>query len=121
MPRIKNEKVENFIREAEVPKPIELSTYVHNFENQLPKIRGLKAHAISGIVRDLDETNRNGESNVFLGQPQHGVSSAEDIDPEELEPHYFTPNFFRPIPEAEDDPDLDSTSPHDCSSDVSLS
>ena len=39
----------------------------------------------------------------------------------ELEPHFFIPNFLRPVPEAEDDPEIDSESPYDFSNDVSCS
>jgi hypothetical protein len=49
----------------------------------------------------------------------HGISQATDIDPEELEPHYFIPNFLRPMPEGEDDPEIDSETPYDVSNDVS--
>jgi hypothetical protein len=49
-----------------------------------------------------------------------GVSHGTDIDPSELEPHFFIPNFLRPVPEAEDDPEIDSDSPYDVSGDVSI-
>lgn len=47
-----------------------------------------------------------------------GVSHGTDIDPSELEPHFFIPNFLRPVPEAEDDPEIDSDSPYDVSGDA---
>jgi len=58
------------------------------------------------------------ETSAFVGHPEHGVTNGSDIDPAELEPHYFTPNFLRPMPEAEDDPELDSESLYDVSNDV---
>jgi len=81
-------------------------------------MRGSKAHAISGIVRDIPELHNSFETGAFVGYPRHGVSSATDIDPQELEPHYFTPNFLRPLPEAEEDPELESETPYDVSNDV---
>lgn len=109
MPRIKNEKVGKFILEAETPAPIDTSTYVANFEQALPKLKGAKAHAIPGILRDLPEVKHAPETTAFVGIPRHGVCSAADICQEELQSHYFTPNFLRPLPEAEDDPDLDGS------------
>lgn len=58
------------------------------------------------------------ETSAFVGHPEHGVTNGSDIDPAELEPHYFTPNFLRPMPEAEDDPELDSESLYDVSNDA---
>ena len=52
--------------------------------------------------------------------PEAGVCNGNDIDPGELEPHYFIPNFLRPVPEAEDDPEIDSDLSYDVSYDVSL-
>jgi hypothetical protein len=56
-------------------------------------------------------------SGTDWGFPE-GVSSVNDIDPQELEPHYFTPNFLRPMPEAEEDPEIDSERTYDVSNDV---
>ena len=71
------------------------------------------------MVRDLPEHRNNSETSAFVGYPMHGISQATDIDPEELEPHYFIPNFLRPMPEGEDDPEIDSETPYDVSNDVS--
>ena len=60
------------------------------------------------------------DSGIFLDIPEVGVSHGNDLDPEELEPHFFIPSFLRPLPEAEDDPEIDSESPYDFSNDVSL-
>lgn len=55
--------------EGETSQPIEnLPTYVVNFESQLPKIRGSKAHAISGLVRDVPEAQAL-DSGIFLDIP----------------------------------------------------
>jgi hypothetical protein len=59
------------------------------------------------------------DSGIFLDIPEVGVSNGSDIDPVELEPHFFIPNFLRPVPEAEDDPEIDSDLPYDVSNDVS--
>jgi len=43
------------------------------------------------------------------------------MDIDELAPHYFVPNFVRPMPEAEEDPDLDAPEgilEHDISDDA---
>jgi len=62
--------VGKFILEAEVSTPIEnLSTYVNNFESQLPKIRGNKANAISGVIRDVPEHAGILDSGIFLDIP----------------------------------------------------
>lgn len=84
VPRIKGEKVGKFILDAETPAPIDISTYVTNFESALPKIKGSKAHAIQGMVRDLPEQRHSSETSAFVGYPKHGISSAADIDPQEL-------------------------------------
>lgn len=107
VPRIKNEKVGKFILDAETPLPIDTSTYVANFEQALPKLKGAKAYAIPGILRDLPEVKNAPETTAFVGTPRHGVSSAADIYQEELQSHYFTPNILRPMPEAEEDPEID--------------
>ena len=54
--------------------------------------------------------------------PEIGVITNRDIDLEEMAPHYFVPNFARPMPEAEEDPDLDAPEgilEHDIAEDVS--
>ena len=107
--------------EAEASTPIEnLSSYATNFEAQLPKLKGSKAHAISGIIRDVPESPSVLDSGIFLDIPEVGVSHGSEIDPEELEPHFFVPNFLRPLPEAEEDPEIDSDLPYDVSNDVRL-
>ena len=63
------------MQEAEASTPIEnLLTYVQNFENQLPKIRGSKSHAISGLIRDVPESPQILDSGIFLDIPELGVS-----------------------------------------------
>jgi hypothetical protein len=121
----------------------------------MPKIRGIKAHAISGTIRDLPESNHNSQTAKFLAltavstqssaamsngssidqsmtgslanqtptsgkaapsssdlttfenMPDIGITKNDEIEPEEVEPHFFLPNFIRPLPEADDDPELD--------------
>ena len=49
--------------------------------------------------------------------------TSKEIDLEEMQPHYFVPNFVRPMPEAEEDPDLDAPEgifEHDIADDVSI-
>jgi hypothetical protein len=75
----------------------------------MPKIRGPKAHAISGIIRDIPDLVTGYESGAYMGVPDRGVQISDDLDLEELEPHYFTPNFLRPVPTAEEDPEEGST------------
>lgn len=53
-----------------------------------------------------------------MGVPEIGVTQAADIELEELEPHYFVPNFLRPMPCAEDDPDLDTGESTEVSNDA---
>ena len=63
------------------------------------------------------------ENTAYDGVPEIGVITSRDIDLEELEPHYFVPNFARPMPEAEEDPDLDAPAgvmEHDITDDVSV-
>ena len=69
-------------------------------------------------MRDIPEDLHCSEANAFVGYPRKGVSSVNDIDPQELEPHYFTSNFLRPMPEAEEDPEIDSERTYDVSNDV---
>ena len=48
--------------------------------------------------------------------------TSREIDLDEMQPHYFVPNFVRPMPEAEEDPDLDAPEgifEHDIAEDVS--
>jgi len=62
------------------------------------------------------------ENTAYDGVPEIGVITNKDIDLEEMAPHYFVPNFARPMPEAEEDPDLDAPEgilEHDISEDVS--
>jgi len=85
----------------------------------MPKIRGPKAHAISGIIRDIPDTVTGYETGAYMGVPNRGIEIADDIDLEELEPHFFTPNFLRPVPTAEEDPEDGSSLSYDISNDVS--
>jgi hypothetical protein len=73
--------VGKYILDAVETKPIDLTTYIVNFESQLPKVRGSKAYAISGIVRDIPEDLHCSETNAFVGYPRRGVSTVNDIDP----------------------------------------
>ena len=129
MPRIRNEKVENFIRNADCPPPItNLETYIQSHSNTMPQISGMKRYAISGTLRDIPDNaygvaNMQGceEITAYNGVPEIGVNKADQIDMDELQPNYFVPNFVRPIPEAEDDPELDDLDgpEYDISQDVS--
>ena len=50
--------------------------------------------------------------------------TSRDVDLDEMAPHYFVPNFARPMPEAEEDADLDAPEgvlDHDIAEDVSAS
>lgn len=46
------------------------------------------------------------------------MSQATDVDPKELEPYYFTPNFLRPLPEAEEDPEIETGTAYDVACDA---
>ena len=84
---------------------------------------------MSGVLRDLPENEfsrftQHGidENTAYDGVPEIGVITSRDVDLEEMAPHYFVPNFCRPMPEAEDDPDLDAPEgilDHDIAEDVS--
>jgi len=71
----------------------------------MPKIKGPKAYAISGVIRDMPEENSVGfcdfsESTVFGGIPEKGISSAQELSDDELTQNYsFSPNFLRPSPD----------------------
>ena len=131
VPRIKQEKVDQFIRNADCPPPIEnLQNYIQSYQSTMPKITGLKGHAISGILRDVPENeygkaNMHGreENTAYNGVPEIGVVRPNELIQDEMLPHYFVPNFVRPIPEAEDDPELDDDldGTYDISQDVSRS
>ena len=80
------------------------------------------------MLRDLPENDfsrfvqhGNDENTAFDGVPEIGVITSRDMDISELGPHYFVPNFVRPMPEAEEDPDLDAPEgvfEHDISDDA---
>ena len=82
------------------------------------------------MLRDLPENEfsrftQHGidENTAHAGTPEIGVVGSKDIDLEEMQPHYFVPNFVRPMPEAEEDPDLDAPEgifEHDIAEDVSI-
>ena len=88
----------------------------------------MKGNALSGVLRDLPEnefsriTQHGMDENLaYEGVPEIGVITSRDIDVEEMMPHYFVPNFVRPMPEAEEDPDLDAPEgvlEHDISEDA---
>ena len=118
-----------FIRNAECPKPIEnLQGFIQNYHAAIPKVTGMKGNALSGVLRDLPEnefsriTQHGMDENLaYEGVPEIGVITSRDIDVEEMMPHYFVPNFVRPMPEAEEDPDLDAPEgvlEHDISEDA---
>ena len=71
----------------------------------MPKIKGPKAYAISGVIRDMPEENSVGfcdfsESTAFGGIPEKGISSAQELSDDELTQNYsFSPNFLRPSPD----------------------
>jgi hypothetical protein len=71
----------------------------------MPKIKGPKAFAISGVIRDMPEENSVGfsnfsESTAFGGVPDEGISSASELNDDELTQNYsFSPNFLRPSPD----------------------
>ena len=80
----------------------------------MPKISGLKGFALSGVLRDSDENDfskdtfhGNVENHAYDGNPEIGVINSSEISTDELLPHYFVPNFCRPLPEADDDIDID--------------
>eukprot|EP00353_Schmidingerella_taraikaensis_P005378 CAMPEP_0185571458 /NCGR_PEP_ID=MMETSP0434-20130131/3505_1 /TAXON_ID=626734 ORGANISM="Favella taraikaensis, Strain Fe Narragansett Bay" /NCGR_SAMPLE_ID=MMETSP0434 /ASSEMBLY_ACC=CAM_ASM_000379 /LENGTH=132 /DNA_ID=CAMNT_0028186905 /DNA_START=537 /DNA_END=936 /DNA_ORIENTATION=+ len=80
-----------------------------------PESDGLKAKALSGVLRDFPENEfsrfeQHGieENEAYCGLPEIGPITSRDMDIEELAPHFFVPNFVRPMPEAEEDPDLDA-------------
>ena len=96
----------------------------------MPHVSGLKGHAISGLMRDLPE-NEYGKANMhgceeitaYNGIPDIGVIDAKELMQDELQPNYFVPNFIRPIPEAEEEPDLEEdplSNDYDISQDVSI-
>ena len=101
---------------------------MQNYQAAIPKVSGLKANALSGVLRDLPENEfsrftQHGvdENTAFEGVPEIGVITSRDMDIDELAPHYFVPNFVRPLPEAEEDPDLDAPEgvlEHDISDDA---
>lgn len=91
----------------------------------MPKIKGPKAYAISGVIRDIPEENSVGfsdfsESTAFGGIPSRGISSAQDLNEDELSQNYsFIPNFMRPTPEViEEDFSFGSELSIDVASDV---
>jgi hypothetical protein len=58
VPKIKNEKVCKFISSAECPQPIEnIHNYIQTFEKHMPKLTGIKAHALPGLIRDMPESS----------------------------------------------------------------
>ena len=83
----------------------------------MPKISGLKGHAISGLLRDMPENeygkdNMQGceENTAYNGVPEIGVVQPNELIEDEMLPNYFVPNFVRPIPEPEEGDDLDDDS-----------
>ena len=95
----------------------------------MPKITGLRGHAISGLLRDVPE-NQYGKDNMqgceentaYNGHPEIGVVQPGELVEDEMLPNYFVPNFVRPIPEAEEGDDLEDdplSGDYDISQDVS--
>lgn len=65
----------------------------------MPKINGVKAHSMTGILRDQDDQEEQ-------SPPEMGIPFDQIAD-DELSPHYFPPNILRPLPIEEDDPSDD--------------
>jgi hypothetical protein len=112
VPRIKQERIETYIKQAESPVPIDnLQRYIKDHQNSMPKIRGPKASAISGILRDLPEENSIGfsqfsENSAFGGTPEIGVFNAAELSEDELSGNYtFSANFLRPSPDVIEEDD----------------
>ena len=129
VPRIKQEKVDCFIRNADCPPSIaNLETYIQSHQNTMPAISGMKRYAMCGTLRDIPD-NEYGKANMqgceeitaYNGIPEIGINKADQLDADELLPNYFVPNFVRPIPEADEDPELDDIDgpEYDISQDVS--
>jgi hypothetical protein len=80
----------------------------------MPAISGMKRYAMCGTLRDIPD-NEYGKANMqgceeitaYNGIPEIGINKADQLDADELLPNYFVPNFVRPIPEADEDPELD--------------
>ena len=80
----------------------------------MPKISGMKGYALSSVLRDLPDNEfskqtQHGvvENHAYNGIPEIGVIKSDEINEDELLPHYFVPNFCRPLPDVDDDLDLD--------------
>ena len=95
----------------------------------MPRISGLKGHAISGLLRDMPENhfgkaNAHGceENTAYNGMPEIGIDKPSELIQDELLPNHFVPNFVRPIPEIDDDPEDDDPNGgmYDSSEDVSI-
>jgi hypothetical protein len=91
-----------------------LNIYIQNHQSAMPRISGLKGHAISGLLRDMPENdfgkaNAHGceENTAYNGMPEIGIDRPSELIQDELMPNYFVPNFVRPIPEIDDDPEDD--------------
>ena len=85
VPRIKQEKVDCFIRNADCPPPItNLETYIQSHANTMPALSGMKRYAISGTLRDIPD-NEYGKANMqgceeitaYNGVPEIGVHKAD--------------------------------------------
>jgi hypothetical protein len=92
----------------------------------MPKIRGPKGSAISGILRDLPEENSVGfaqfsENSAFGGTPETGVFNVAELSEDELGGSYtFSANFLRPSPDViEEDDCMGDELSIDVSQDVS--
>lgn len=106
-----------------------LNIYIQNHQSAMPRISGLKGHAISGLLRDMPENdfgkaNAHGceENTAYNGMPEIGIDRPSELIQDELMPNYFVPNFVRPIPEIDDDPEDDDPNGgmYDISEDVSI-
>ena len=94
----------------------------------MPAVSGMKRYAMCGTLRDIPD-NEYGKANMqgceeitaYNGIPEIGINKADQLDSDELLPNYFVPNFVRPIPEADEDPELDDLDgpEYDISQDVS--
>ena len=87
VPRIKQEKVGQFIKNAEHPAPIEsLQRFIENHGNAMPKISGMKGYALSSVLRDMPDhefskRTQHGQVENFAydGVPEIGVIKSDEI------------------------------------------
>ncbi|CDW77476.1 UNKNOWN [Stylonychia lemnae] len=102
VPKMSKQQVGQYIQDIENNKdPLELpipdlKEYINMFQQNMPKINGMKAHSLTGILRDQDDQEEQ-------CPPETGIPF-DQIGEDELMPHYFPPNILRPLPIEESDP-----------------